>query len=74
MSYPKTYLLKDFKNREILGSFYPEELSISKQKIYWYKIEKERLNKDGTKDLFVKWEDWGKEYSSWIKDSNENTE
>lgn len=64
---PVTYLLKDYKNIEIKGSFYNEEL----QKVKYpdvYLIEK-IIKRKGNK-AYVKWLGFDAEHNSWIDKNN----
>lgn len=59
---PTTYLLKDYRNEDIKGAFYVEELQAVKHpNVYLFeKIIKERKGK-----VLVKWFGMGPEHNTW---------
>lgn len=63
---PTTYLIEDNRNRPILGSFYSQELQVTKHPDV-YLVEK-IIKKKGNK-LFVKWLGLSSEENSWIDKS-----
>lgn len=60
---PKTYLLKDEKNEDILGAFYEKELQKVKHPNV-YLVEKVLRKKDNK--VYVKWLGMDKSHNSWI--------
>lgn len=63
---PITYLLNDYRNREIKGSVYAEELQSVKHPDV-YLIEKIIRKRNG--QVYVKWLGFGSEQNSWIPES-----
>ena len=63
---PWTYVINDFNNEEIIGSFYEKELQKTNQKEF--RIEKIRKRK-GDK-LYVKWKGYDNSFNSWINKKN----
>lgn len=61
---PTTYLLVDYYGENINGTFYAEELKITKDSKL-YLIER-IIRKKGDK-VYVKWLGFGPEHNSWIK-------
>lgn len=61
---PITYLLVDYSGENINGTFYAEELKITKDSKL-YLIER-IIRKKGNK-VYVKWLGFGPEHNSWIK-------
>ena len=71
------YIVKDYHNKQLDGRFQNEEI----QKVEItdeteYKIEKVLNSKfvKGEKYLLVKWENYSKDFNSWVKASEVNTE
>ncbi|QKS69565.1 putative integrase [Drosophila-associated adintovirus 1] len=64
---PVTYLLKDYKNEIIKGSFYEEELQKVKDKNA-YLVEK--IIKSKNNKIFVKWLGFDDSHNSWIDRKN----
>lgn len=62
---PITYLLKDYKDKEIKGSVYEEELQRVKHPNI-YLIEKIIRRKNG--EAYVKWLGFDSEHNSWISE------
>ena len=61
------YKLEDYNGEEIKGTFYPEEVQhIKENKFFIERVLKRRTLKDGTKQLFVKWDGWPVKFNSWI--------
>ena len=61
---PTTYIIKDYKNEIIEGSFYENELQKTDQD--FYRIDKV-IKKDYKKKLaLVSWKGYPKEFNSWI--------
>ena len=67
---PPTYSIKDWKNEQMKGSFYEEELQKTTQTKY--RIEKvlKKRNRNGVKEVLVKWSGYNKEFNSWIPLNN----
>lgn len=65
---PITYLLKDYNDENIAGSFYEEELQLVKYSDV-YLIEK-IIKKQGNK-LYVKWLGFDDSHNSWIQKENQ---
>lgn len=63
---PITYLLVDYKNQNVLGSVYEEELQSVKHPDV-YLVEKILRRKRG--QVLVKWLGFGPEHNSWISES-----
>ena len=61
---PITYKIVDLNNEEIKGSFYEEELQLSKQHIY--RIEKIIKRDYKKKQALVKWLGYNSDYNSWV--------
>ena len=53
---PWTYVLNNLDGKEIIGTFYENELQKTNQKV---------LNKKGDK-LYVKWKGYDNSFNSWI--------
>lgn len=68
---PPTYRIEDAYGKEILGSFYREELQKVNVTDHFTieKIVRKRKSGDHTEYL-VKWKDYPSKYNSWIKDSD----
>ena len=67
---PPTYLLKDWQDEKIEGSFYDQELQKTKLgNIYIVEdIIKKRKNK-GKNEVYVKWRGFSDKHNSWILES-----
>ena len=62
-----TYLLKDYQNKPISGSFYEQELAkVKNPDIYFI----EKVLKRGGNELYVKWLGFDKSHNSWINENN----
>ena len=59
---PWTYIIKDLKGEEIIGTFHEKELQKTNQQKF--RIEKV-IKKKGDK-LYVKWKGCGSSFNSWI--------
>lgn len=68
---PITYLLSDYRNQEITGSVYTEELQAVKQPNV-YLIEKiaGRRKKGGVKQVKAKWLGLGPQHNTWIDETD----
>lgn len=68
---PYLYKLKDFKNEEIIGSFYAPELTPTKLKdVYPIKILRKRVNKNNGKvSYLVTYLNWPQQYNEWLMES-----
>jgi hypothetical protein len=64
---PVTYVLKDYKNETILGSFYEHELLKTK---YPDVVLLEKVIKRKGDKLFVKWLGFDNSHNSWINKNN----
>lgn len=64
---PITYLLSDYKNQEIKGCVYAEELQLVKNPNI-YLVEKVLRKKNGK--AYVKWLGFSNEHNSWINESD----
>ena len=65
------YRLIDFKDTDIEGTFYQQELQQVKDNELW-KVEKiiKRRGRGQNKEVFVKWLYWPKKCNEWIKESD----
>jgi len=59
---PVTYKITDYKDEEIQGTFYEQELQKTSQEVY--RIEKV-VKKGKTKSL-VKWKGYPESFNSWV--------
>ena len=59
---PWTYVISDFKCKEIVGTFYEKELQKTNQKVF--RVEKV-IKRKGDK-LYVKWKGYDSSFNSWI--------
>lgn len=64
---PVTYLLEDYQNGEIKGSFYAEELQPVRHPNV-YLVEKIIRRRNG--QAYVKWLGFGPEHNSWIPETD----
>lgn len=64
---PITYLLDDYRNQEIKGAVYAEELQASKQPDVFL-VDKVIRKRNG--QAYVKWLGFGPEHNSWIPQNN----
>lgn len=66
-TYPITYLLNDYKNNEIKGSVYAEELApvVQPDAYLVEKVIRKRNNQ-----AYVKWLGFGSEHNEWIPEEN----
>lgn len=64
---PITYLIDDYKNQEIKGSVYAEELQLASQPDV-YLVEKIITRRNGRD--YVKWLGFGPEHNSWILEND----
>ena len=69
-----TYGIKDLNGKEIMGSYYTEELQkipeLDFRQQHW-KIEKvlrDRTTKAGRKEYFVKWQGYDESFNEWVPD------
>ena len=60
--FPRTYVVNDLNNEEIIGNFYEKELQKTNQKEF--RIEK-KLKRKGDK-LYLKWKGYDNSFNSWI--------
>ncbi len=68
------YVLKDFNDEIIEGTFYGWEIQkIVKEKDALWKVEKvlRKRKRDGTTEYFVKWLGWPDKFNSWVVDLEE---
>ena len=64
---PPTYEIKDLSGEPIKGTFYEPELQKSKQTVFRIeKVLKRRTNRNGQKELFVKWKGYDTRFNSWV--------
>ena len=63
---PPTYTIEDTCGEPVQGTFYEQELQTSVQEIY--RIE--RVLKQGTDPVFVKWKGYSSAFNSWIPLAN----
>ncbi len=71
-SLPVTYIIKDFDNEIIEGSFYEKELQLVNKLDKIFKIEK-ILNKRTSKNknfFLIKWEGYSPKFNSWVEESD----
>ena len=65
------YKLVDYNDENVKGSWYPEELhEISDNKYRIEKVLQRRTLRNGTKEIFVRWEGWPEQYNSWITEAD----
>ena len=69
---PKTYILKDYNGDELKGSFYREELQLSRQPEDFYLIEKviDEKKVRNKKQYLVKWLGYSDKFNSWISEDD----
>jgi hypothetical protein len=70
---PWTYHIEDIEHEKVDGSFYEDELQLSKQnKITDFIIEEvEKTEKRNGKDFsFIKWQGYPKKFNSWVATSS----
>lgn len=71
-----TYGVKDLKGKEVLGSFYEQEIQkvprIDMRTQYWKieKIIKTRKGASGRRESLVKWVGYDDSFNSWVPDSD----
>jgi hypothetical protein len=65
---PTTYKVKDERNNELLGSFYDNELQLTKQPKDVYPVEKiiKSRTKNGKKEHFVKFQGYDDSWNEWL--------
>ena len=64
---PPTYKIKDTAGKEIKGTFYEQELQKTMQEVFRIeKVIRKRTNKQGKKEVFVKWKGYPASFNSWI--------
>ena len=63
---PRTYVINDLNDEEIIGTFYEKELQKISQKEF--RIEKV-IRRKGDK-LYVKWKGYNNSFNSWIDKAN----
>lgn len=68
---PYTYILQDYDNEEIKGSFYEQEMQKTSMPDY-YEVEKViKTRKVGNKkEYLVKWYGWPVKFNSWVTEDN----
>ena len=66
------YSLVDYDGKEdIEGRFYANELQLANFDVYKVEtIKKERVNKNGIREVLVKWKGWPEKYNSWEPKTN----
>ncbi|XP_072043050.1 uncharacterized protein [Amphiura filiformis] len=65
------YVLKDFNDEEIEGTFYGREIQkVTKDKDGLFKVEKviRKRKRQGVTEYFVKWLGWPDKFNSWVVD------
>ena len=65
------YLLKDFNDEKIEGTFYGWEIQkVTKDKDSLFKVERvvRKRKRNGTTEYFVKWLGWPDKFNSWVMD------
>ena len=66
---PLQYKVRDYRNEEILGSFYgPEFQKVVKPEQYAIERVIRRRRVRGRMQYFVKWLGFGDEHNSWVDD------
>ena len=66
-----TYVLKDFNDEEIEGTFYGREIQkVTKDKDSLFKVERvvRKRKRGGNVEYFVKWLGWPDKFNSWVVD------
>ena len=67
----RVYKLVDYNGEAMRGSWYPWKIKKSSNNYYCIDKVLRRLTlPDGTKGLFVQWENWPDKYNSWIKETD----
>ena len=70
MTDPIFYYLKDFKDNDIIGGFYAEELNrvIKDEESLWdiERVIRKRKDSQGRWQYFVKWKGFSDEHNSWV--------
>ena len=59
---PCTYVIKDIKGEEIVGTFYEKDLQKENQKEFRF----EKVIKRKGDKLYVKWKGYNNSFNSWI--------
>ena len=59
---PWTYLISDMKGEKIAGTFYKKEMQKANQK----EFRVEKVIKQKSDKLYVKWKDYDISFNSWI--------
>ena len=67
---PPTYTVNDLRGEPVKGTFYEEELQLSKQEVYRVERVLRKRKQNGVNEAFVKWKGYGKEFNSWIPASD----
>ena len=65
------YVLKDFNDEKIEGTFYGWEIQkVTKDKDSLFKVERvvRKRKRNGTTEYFVKWLGWPDKFNSWVVD------
>ena len=67
----RLYKLVDYNDKNVIGSWYPEELQeISDNQYRIETVLRRRTLPNGTKDIFVQWKGWPEKYNSWITETD----
>ena len=67
---PIQYKVRDYRNEEIVGSFYGPELQkvVRPERYAIERVIRRRRVRGGRMQYFVKWLDFGDEHNSWVDD------
>ena len=72
---PYTYKLKDTKDEIVKGTFYEPELQLAKQTTFRIeKVLRRRTNKDGKREIYVKWVGYSPTFNQWILEKDFDNE
>ena len=66
---PPMYELSDLLSEPIQGRFYSEQLQPTEQKIYRIDRVLRKRNKNGKREVLVRWFSYGPQFDSWIDES-----
>jgi hypothetical protein len=69
---PVTYKIKDYKNEEVTGIFYEQELVKFDKQDQDFEVEKilKTRTRNKKKEYLIKWKSYGPEFNSWIPAEN----
>ena len=68
---PSVYTLKDLAGEKYEGTFYPQQLLHTDQKIFRInKVQRRRIGANGKKEAYVSWHGYKPSFSQWIDQSD----